>query len=319
MATDFGLSELRSRFDDWRSAKLKPRAGPSAESPAEIDICRVVEDPDNFISLSVILENLVIPELIAHRDGGHDGWPCRIGEKALAETIGTDRRRPISLRDIESFTKLSLDSQTSAMLDFIDNCLATGNSIEDIYVDLLAPTARRLGELWEADTTDFVDVTMGLWRIQEVLRELTLRIPPPNASGQGQRSALFSTMPGEQHSLGTLMVAECFQRAGWDAEVLMEPTQAELTAKFVNKSYDMVGLTISKDCPTASLTGLIKAIRSVSSNPGIRIMIGGRFVNTQTELVIQCGADGSASDAISAVAVADGLVPLRAHDSVPRS
>lgn len=315
MASNFGISELRSRLDDWRSAKQSSEDDSLEEGSEPADICSVVEDTENFISLSVILENLVIPELIALRSGPGS----RIDEQALAESIGTDRQRPILPGDIDTFTELSLDAETSTMLDFIDHCLATGSSIEDIYVNLLAPTARRLGELWEADATDFIDVTMGLWRIQEVLRELTLRVPPPHNPGQGQRSALFSTMPGEQHSLGTLMVAECFQRAGWDAEVVIEPTQGELTAKFVNNTYDMVGLTISKDCPTDTVTGLIKTIRSVSCNPGIRIMIGGRFVNSQAELVVRCGADASAHDAISAVAVADQLVPLRARDSVPRS
>ncbi len=316
MASDFGLSERRLSFDDWRTARKNVDLDPPDHTPTEIDICEVVEDPgNNYISLSVILENLVIPELIAQRSGPGN----RISDQGLAESIGTDRKRPITQGDIESFTALSLDGETSTLLDFVDNCLATGSTIENIYIELLAPAARRLGDQWDNDHADFIDVTMGLWRIQEVLRELTLRIPPPDAPGQGQRSALFSTMPGEQHSLGTLMVAECFLRAGWDAEVMMEPTQAELTAKFVNKHYDMVGLTISKDCPTDALTGLIKTIRSVSSNPGIRIMIGGRFVNTQTELVDQCGADGSAADAVSAVEAANQMVPLNAHNDVPRS
>lgn len=316
MASDFGLSELRLRFDDWRTARENVDLDPQDQTTSEIDICEVVEGPvSNCISLSVILENLVIPELIAQRSGPGN----RISDQGLAETIGTDRKRPITKGDIESFTALSLDAETSTLLDFIDNCLATGSSIENIYVDLLAPAARRLGDLWDNDQTDFVDVTMGLWRLQEVLRELTLRIPPPHVPGQGQRCALFSTLPGEQHSLGTLMVAECFLRAGWGAEVLMEPTQAELTAKIVNEHYDMVGLTISKDCPTGTLTGLIRTIRSVSRNSGIRIMIGGRFVNMQTELVDQCGADGSAVDAVSAVQFANRMVPLNASNDVHRS
>ena len=313
MASNYGLPELRSRFDDWRSAKKRAEPEPPDKAPCEFDICRVVEDPSNSINLSLILENLVIPKLNADRDKLRN----RIDEQALAETIGTQRKRPLTADDVESFTKLSVDAETSTLLDFVDNCLATGNSIEEIYLELLAPSARRLGEYWEEDARDFVDVTMALWRIQEVLRELTLRVPPPHQPDHGQRSALFSTMPGEQHSLGTLMVAECFQRAGWDADVLMEPTQSDLTGKFVNKNYDLVGLTISRDCLTDALTGLIKTIRSVSSNPGIRIMIGGRFVNEQASLVKQCGADGSAADALSAVEVANNMVPLKAHAREP--
>jgi MerR family transcriptional regulator, light-induced transcriptional regulator len=199
------------------------------------------------------------------------------------------------------------------LLDFVDHCLDTGSSVETIYVDLLAPAARRLGEYWEDDSEDFVGVTMGLWRIQEILRELTLRIPPKSKPGHGLRSALFSSMPGEQHSFGTLMVAECFQRAGWDTDVLIEPSQSELNEKYASRHYDLIGLTVSCDCSTATLNSLVKTIKSVSKNPLIRIMLGGRVINEQPELVEKCGADATAIDALSAVAMGDNLVPVKSE------
>ena len=313
MASKFRIPDLRDRFDDWLSARKEAGDDSPAQSSIEAHLFEVVEDPESAFDLSQLLENLVIPKLIAERDQP----VVRLSEQGFAETVGTERKRPITDEDILSFALLSIESEASTLLDFIDNCLATGSSVEDIYVDLLAPTARKLGQFWEEDSKDFIDVTMGLWRIQEVLRELTLRIPPPSVPGQGQRSALFSTLPGEQHSLGTLIVAECFQRAGWDTEVLMEPTQAELTAKFVKQHFDLAGLTISRDCPTETLSGLINVIRSISSNPGIRIMIGGQMVNTQSRLVEICGADGTAEDAPSAIEVANALVPLNARAHGP--
>jgi methanogenic corrinoid protein MtbC1 len=47
----------------------------------------------------------------------------------------------------------------------------------------------------------------------------------------------------------------------------------------------------------------------VSRNPEIRIMIGGRVVNDHPGLVEACGADGTAVDAVSAVAIAARLIP----------
>jgi len=311
MATKFGISELRSKFDDWRQGLLGDKGGVQDNERASQDQYTIVDDPKKDNRLSVLIENLVIPKLMADRDNPAH----RISERGLAETIGTDRQRPITDEDVATFTTLTLKSEASSLLDFVDNCLATGSSVEDIYVDLLAPAARRLGTFWEDDSQDFVDVTMGLWRIQEVLRELALRVPPPSVGSQGQRSALFANMPGEQHSLGTLMVAECFQRAGWDTDVLIEPSQSELTGKFANSHYDLVGLTLSNDCPSGALSGLIKSIRTVSSNSGICVMIGGRFVNENPGLADECGADGTASDAPSAIATANTLVPVRARAS----
>jgi methanogenic corrinoid protein MtbC1 len=196
------------------------------------------------------------------------------------------------------------------LLDFVDHCLETGSSVETVYVELLAPAARRLGEYWEEDSEDFVGVTMGLWRIQEILRELTLRIPPKSRPGHGKRSALFSPMPGEQHSFGTLMVAECFQRAGWDIDILIEPTQSELTAKFAKRHYDLIGLTVSNDCSKGALGSTVKTIKAVSSNPHIKVMMGGRVINDHPGLVDECGADATAIDAVAAVTLGDELVPV---------
>lgn len=258
--------------------------------------------------LSLLIQNLVIPRLIADRQ--EPGY--RLDEQKQSPRYVSGTSRAITPQDVEDFSLLSTRSDARALLDFVDKCLANGSSVDSIYVDLLAPTARRLGEYWESDERDFVDVTMGLWRIQEILRELTLRIPPPAVAGFGQRSALFSTMPGEQHSFGTLMIAECFYRAGWDADIMIEPSQSELIGKFAGRHYDLIGLTVSLDCPKATLTGLVSAIRSVSSNPATRIMMGGRVINDDPGLIEQCGADATAADAPSAVILADHLVPLKA-------
>ncbi|MEO0499650.1 MAG: cobalamin-dependent protein [Pseudomonadota bacterium] len=299
------MSDLRSRIDDWRAVlrKFDP-----AKQEADARAGNIADSEQSAQNLSVVLESLVIPKLIADRKRP----ACSHDADSAAAAAGSTPHSAISDDEVSEFARLSLEREAGSLLDVLDGCLSRGSSVETIFVDLLAPAARHLGELWEADACDFVDVTMALWRIQEVLRELTLCVPPAAASGQGLRSALFSTMPGEQHSLGTLMVAECFQRAGWETQVLMEPTQSELIGTFADRHYDLVGLTITNDCPRAELSGLVNAIRSVSSNPGIRIMMGGRVIIEQPELVECCGGDGTAMDAPSAVDLANSLVPLEA-------
>lgn len=310
MPTVFGISELRSKLDDWRSTwKIM---APENTRTEECETTKLPEkdEPDNAgYDLSLLIQNLVIPKLIADRQ--EPGY--RLYEQELSAENSAGPANAITAEDVEKFSLLSTTSDARELLDFVDKCLANGSSVDSIYVDLLAPTARRLGEYWESDERDFVDVTMGLWRIQEILRELTLRIPPPALAGFGQRSALFSTMPGEQHSFGTLMIAECFYRAGWDADIMIEPSQSELIGKFAGRHYDLIGLTVSLDCPKATLSGLVKAIRSVSSNPETRIMMGGRVINDDPGLIEVCGADATASDAPSAVKLADDLVPLKAN------
>lgn len=307
MATVFGLSELKSKLGDWRGSPKIGQIPELVEADALISNIRLVADGAEQYDLSLLLENLVIPRLIADR-GDPASWP----ESSEGSVADMSSSRRISDQDVEIFSRLSVEEEAHVLLAFVDECLAKGSSVETIFVDLLAPAARRLGEFWDADSEDFVGVTMGLWRIQEVLRVLTMRIPPVAGPGHGQRAALFSPMPGEQHSFGTLMIAECFQRAGWETDVLIEPTQSELTGKFATRHYDLIGLTVSNDCSTGALGSLVSTIKAVSSNPHVKVLLGGRVINAHPELVTSCGADATAEDAMSAVAVADQLVPVSA-------
>ncbi len=312
MASVFGLTELRSKLGDWRESRKIDHIQPIEDADTVISRIRVVADQAEQYDLSLLLENLVIPRLIADRDASVASSGA--ADIATAEVYNDNglNRRAISEQEVETFSRLSVEEEAHILLAFVEECLATGSSVETIFVDLLAPAARRLGQYWDADSEDFVGVTMGLWRIQEVLRVLTARIPPTARLGKGQRSALFSPMPGEQHSFGTLMVAECFQRAGWETDVLIEPTQSELTGKFATRYYDLIGLTVSNDCSRGALQSLVSTIKAVSSNPHVRILLGGRVINEQPELVTQCGADATAADAMSAVALADEMIPVSA-------
>ncbi len=306
MASVLGTSGLKTYLNDWRESRKNAQTRDVVNESMAAESFEIVDRDATQIDLSRLLENLVIPKLIAG---------CGSAERPLQAANLPQAILPaqpaICAADIVELTHICVREDAQALLDFVEKFLVAGNSVETIYIDLLAPAARKLGEYWEEDREDFVAVTMGLWRIQEVLRELTLRVPPVTRSGSGLRSALFSSMPGEQHSFGTLMVAEFFERAGWQADALIEPSRSELTGKFASQHYDLIGLTVSCDCSSAALAGVVTTIRTVSRNRNIKILVGGRAVNDQPQLVIECGADGTASDAPSAVALADHLVPLQ--------
>ena len=254
-------------------------------------------------SINAIIEGEIIPRLlIAHAAGKHSSH--------------AQRDREIDPSDAKRFASLPLKLEAANLLEEVDNFLAAGVSVEAIYVDLLAPAARKLGEMWEQDECDFVDVTMGLWRLQEVMREIALRAPPGEEIEKNQSSALFCPMPGDQHNFGALMIDEVFSRAGWDSEVLCKSERRELLDRISRKSFDVVGLTISRDCPSAAVSNLIKAMRSVSANPNVSILIGGQMVNEDPSIVVNVGADGTGADARAALDEAERLVrsaPVRAH------
>ena len=162
--------------------------------------------------------------------------------------------------------------------------------------------------MWEADECDFIDVTMGLWRLQEVMREIAARSPPVIRSVSAPGSSLFSPMPNDQHSFGTLIIDEIFAQAGWESQAMIDPGRRELLNIVATKPFDLVGLTLSSDCNIAAVTQLISAIRGVSPNPKLFVLIGGRVVNENPEIVGDVDADGTAADARAALELAERLL-----------
>ncbi|UVO50820.1 cobalamin B12-binding domain-containing protein [Sphingomonas sp. SUN019] len=213
---------------------------------------------------------------------------------------------PADPADVIALADLALQVEADELLSRAESLLADGMTVEGLMVDLLGPAARTLGEYWESDRCDFVDVTMGLWRLQEVVHELGVR--QPGARHLPTRRALFAPMPGDQHGFGTLVLAEVFTRGGWSVERAGDASTRSLMATAAGEWFDLVGLTVSCDCHTATLPSVISGLRGVSHNPAVRVMVGGRVFADNPALATTVGADGTANDAREALLVAAALV-----------
>lgn len=252
-------------------------------------------------NLSRMVESEIIPRLLmAH---GH----VRLAGRPLLPPAD-EVRAILTPAEIARFAPLPLLMEADELRQEVEQFLARGVSMERILIDLLAPSARRLGELWEEDACDFVDVTMGLWRLQEVMRSVAMQAPPVMRPLQRPPSALFAPMPSDDHSFGALMIEEIFARAGWETEVVYEPSRARLLDLLATQAFDLVGLTVTNDCPSGSLADMVSAIRSVSRNPAIRVFVGGRAINADPALSAAAGADGTAPDAEAALILAEEMV-----------
>lgn len=255
----------------------------------------VTADCDQNDSVNSIIENEIIPRLLM----AHSGTEQRAKSRLL---------RAITPEDASRFAMLPLQLEAANLLEEVDGFIAKGATVESICLDLLAPAARRLGEMWETDECDFLDVTMGLWRLQEVMREVAARSPVDHGGLATPHSALFSPMPGDHHNFGTLMIEEVFARAGWRSEALVKPERRELLDRLARQPFDLLGLTLARDCPSSALANLVKAVRNVSANPHIIVLVGGRMINENPGIAMDVGADGTGADALAALELANSLV-----------
>jgi MerR family transcriptional regulator, light-induced transcriptional regulator len=222
-------------------------------------------------------------------------------------------RSDASVDDVAEFARLVATHDVSVAAAYVNALLNRGVSLEKIYLELLAPAARLLGDWWKADLRDFTEVTSGLCRMHQLLHEFSPVFLHDVAAAAPDKCVLLIPMPGEQHSFGLIMVAEFFRRAGWDVWDLHPSTPEDVFGVIRKQWFSVIGISLSCESRLDQLRPLITAMRAKSRNPGVGIMVGGQPFIGHPERVAEVGADCTAVDGRRAALEADRLVNLLAR------
>jgi len=254
--------------------------------------------PHDAAALDRTIEREIIPRLLmTHRTGSAVPRPTSVS------TAGEVEQR--AFRQFLEAIRAPSDQISS---DLVRSLLDGGLPPDVIMMDLLAPAADTLGEMWYRDECGFVDVTVAVGRLQRILRELGQRqsLVPGNFNSPGR--ILASSLPGEQHTLGLYIVAEFFYSDGWGV-MIGPPTEETPTPQLVaSEWFDVVAFSVSRDDALLPLRHEIAATRRKSLNPRVRILVGGHAVNEHRDAVKLLGADARATDPHDAIRVAHQLL-----------
>ena len=205
---------------------------------------------------------------------------------------------------VEPFVQLLIEQDAIVAAQYVDTLRGEGIPIATLYLDLLAPAARRLGELWEDDQASFADVTIGVCRMHQVLLEFTRCFDATDKSGSDCRTALIAPAPGEQHTFDLFMVMEFLRREGWTCVSGTPTTRQEFLKLADSEDFELIGLSISAD---RHLEETRQLIRELKRRSGAKVLIGGRCLIDRPELVNELGADAMATDGREAVRVIEQL------------
>ncbi len=221
-------------------------------------------------------------------------------------------QRPTA-EQVDRLVALALEGSQSDTAAYVTALHDSGVPAESLLLDLLTPTARQLGRMWEDDTCTFSDVTIGLGRLGHVMRLLGGAFGSDYEPKRRGPSALLVQMPGEQHGFGLAMVVHFFRRASWNVRQEPTVTRAALLDIVRREWFGIVGVSVSCSDRLDALAQDIRDIRAQSRNRDIGIMVGGPPFLAHPQLASLIGADATAIDAPQAVHAAQSLISLRAH------
>lgn len=247
--------------------------------------------------LAETVENVIVPRLLLN---------FGVDTGAVVEAISAGKL--LDRDTISGFCRLVVGADSRDAFRFVEILLERGVSVEAILLDVMAPAARVMGELWESDLCNFVDVTVGLARIQQITRQIRpWNVGNLDISDQ-KGSILLVPSPGEQHTFGLKIVEEFFLRDGWDVDCLLRAGAEEIAVAVADKSYDIIGLTLGGQRLLEPLRSAITLARYHSLNRSIKVIIGGVGLADYPDLKTLVAADACVADVNDAVILANSWV-----------
>lgn len=285
-------------WDDWD----KPGGQKALSEPDRAAEPQQGRGMRHFDQLLRTIEGEIIPRLmLAHRTA----------HETTVSPVVCDRG--LGVEEVAEFTGLVLRHDILVASSYLEAMRTQGVPLETLFLELLAPTARRLGDLWNTDLCSFAEVTLGLGRLQQLLRDLTPSFHHESDYRCTGHRALLAPAPGEQHTFGVFMVAEFMRRAGWDVCEERTASLGGLLGRVRGERFDLVGLSLSSETRLDELSNSIRTLRRSSRNPEIGVMVGGSLFISEPDLVARVGADATAGDARCAPGQAEGLLQLLAN------
>lgn len=248
------------------------------------------------VRLAQVVAERIIPQLVRlHTEVLPEGLPIDEVMKALAP----------SSSDISGLAHIVLGDDLEAAVRYVLTLRDQGLAMDTLFVELLEPAARHLGQLWDNDECDFIDVTLGVARLQKLLATFNGSHMLPELDSR--RVVLMAMTPGDQHYFGATMVQRFLEGAGWSVETAFDRTAAEIARVTSTQWFAVAGLTVGSERSLPKLEETIRMIRRESRNQMISVMVGGPLFTANPGLAQEVGADGTAINAPGAVLMAQKL------------
>jgi len=250
--------------------------------------------------LNGAIEAEIIPRLVMAHASALEHVPAVIGA---------------SEQQAADFAALVLEADDDRAAACIQAHRDHGETLERIYLDLLVPTANYLRHLWADDERDFADVTLALWRLQQLLRHFSPAFCAELAVAPTSLRVLLTTAPGDRREMGHMMfglvlASEFFRRDGWQPWIEPDVADNSFVDALRTQWFNVVEFFANSDKRLDDLASNIRMVRRESSNQDIGVLVCGPAFTERPELVFLVGGDGVVSDASREASQARHVVRL---------
>jgi len=173
--------------------------------------------------------------------------PATVGECRAAFVAALDARDPHGARAV------------------VEQAVAAGLPVADVYVEVLAPVLHEVGHRWAVEE---VSVAYEHFVTGVVQGLMPLIAAHGRREPTGGRLAVVAGTPGELHGIALQMVTDLLERDGWEVLALGPSTPAEdLAALVASECPDLVALSTTTAGRLPGLADTLARLDEVTPRP----------------------------------------------------
>jgi len=218
-----------------------------------------------------------------------------------APRSGSELREPL----VEGLIAASLSGTKDVFVDLLAEVRRSRISLAALADIYIPEAARRMGAGWHDDELSWMDVTLGVARMQSLLREIGSAWSADQAGDTGHGTVLLVLPDHEQHTLGPMVAMGQMRRYGVSVCLRIAPTFEELRNLMTSRHFDGVLISVATKDKLPSVAKTVQFLKTVMSGP-CPIVVGGAVMSKVEDPASCTGADLSSND-IGAALEAIGL------------
>lgn len=192
------------------------------------------------------------------------------------ETLHSSKYEAQLERYMESLAKRDSRQSMALVREFLEE----GIPLDDVYVEILSESMRRVGELWhEAKIT--VDAEHYCTSVTQMAMSQMYSLI---FEGRRKNKTVLCACPGmELHEMGARIVADLFANDGWDSIFLGAAVPADYVLASVRENEpDLLTLSVSMPQHLMDCQEIIERVRQ--EYPKVKIAVGGKAFDSTNEI-----------------------------------
>ncbi len=184
----------------------------------------------------------------------------------------------------------------------LQDALASAVTAENLYLEIIGPALRTVGDKWEAGTVSIAEEHRASALTQRLLGRLG---PTFTRRGPARGLVVLGSPSGDRHGLASALVADPLRGRGFTVADLGADTPAVSFAEIValDDRTRAVGIVVSVPIDDAVVAHTIAAVHAARSVP---VLVGGRTI-TDAVHAAALGADAFSESASAAIAWFDSI------------